>query len=62
MIEQLRLGLAAYRAGRITGCDGATGKVIDSPEANALLLHWVPRTRWGRVGCAFAGVARQGRR
>ena len=37
MIEQLLLGLVAYRAGKKIAYDGATGKVTNCPEANALL-------------------------
>lgn len=37
MIEQMLLGLVAYRVGKKIAYNGATGQVIDSPEANALL-------------------------
>src|SRR3989442_1268598 len=37
MIEQLLLGLVAYRVGKKLDYDGATGKVTNSPEADALL-------------------------
>ncbi|MCX7005814.1 MAG: Gfo/Idh/MocA family oxidoreductase [Kiritimatiellaeota bacterium] len=37
MIEQLLLGLVAYRAGKKLVYDGATGKITNVPEANALL-------------------------
>jgi len=37
MIEQMLLGLVAYRVGRKLGYDGAAGRVTDNPEANALL-------------------------
>ncbi len=37
MIEQLLLGLVAYRVGKKLAYDGATGKVTNVPEANALL-------------------------
>jgi len=37
MIEQLLLGLVAYRTGKKLAYDGATGKVTNCPEANALL-------------------------
>jgi len=37
MIEQLLLGLVAYRAGKKLAYDSATGKVTNCPEANALL-------------------------
>ena len=37
MIEQLLLGLVAYRVGKKLAYDGATGKVTNCPEANALL-------------------------
>ena len=37
MIEQLLLGLVAYRTGKKLVYDGATGKVTNSSEANALL-------------------------
>ena len=36
MIEQL-LGLVAYRVGKKINYDGATGRVTNSPEANARL-------------------------
>ena len=34
---ELLLGLVAYRAGKKLQYDGATGKVTNCPEANALL-------------------------
>ncbi|HEY2573837.1 MAG TPA: Gfo/Idh/MocA family oxidoreductase [Verrucomicrobiaceae bacterium] len=37
MIEQMLLGLVAYRVGKKITYDGATGKVTDCPEANELL-------------------------
>jgi predicted dehydrogenase len=37
LIEQMLLGLVAYRVGRKIKYDGAAGKVIDDPEADALL-------------------------
>ncbi|MBM3878157.1 MAG: Gfo/Idh/MocA family oxidoreductase [Verrucomicrobia bacterium] len=37
MIEQLLLGLVAYRVGKKIQYDGAVGRVTNSPEANALL-------------------------
>ncbi len=37
MIEQLLLGLVAYRVGKKIDYDGATGRVTNSPEANELL-------------------------
>ncbi|MBI5385773.1 MAG: Gfo/Idh/MocA family oxidoreductase [Verrucomicrobia bacterium] len=37
MIEQMMLGLVAYRVGKKIKYDGAAGKVIDHPEANELL-------------------------
>jgi len=37
MIEQLLLGLVAYRVGRKIEYDGATGRVTNCPEANDLL-------------------------
>jgi predicted dehydrogenase len=37
MIEQLLLGLVAYRVGKKLDYDGATGRVTNSPEANELL-------------------------
>jgi len=37
MIEQLLLGLVAYRAGKKLNYDGATGRVTNCPEANDLL-------------------------
>lgn len=37
MIEQMMLGLVAYRVGKKISYDGATGRVTDVPEANELL-------------------------
>lgn len=37
MIEQMLLGLVAYRVGKKIHYDGAAGKVTDCPEANELL-------------------------
>ena len=37
MIETILVGMVAYRAGRKIKYDGAAGKVIDHPEADALL-------------------------
>jgi predicted dehydrogenase len=37
MIEMMNLGLVAYRAGKKISYDGATGRVTDLDEANALL-------------------------
>jgi hypothetical protein len=37
MIEQMLLGLVAYRVGKKISYDGATGCVTDSAEADALL-------------------------
>jgi hypothetical protein len=37
MIEQMMLGLVAYRVGKKFSYDGATGKVTDCPEAEPLL-------------------------
>jgi len=37
MIEQMLLGLVAYRGGKKIAYDGAAGKVTNCPEANALL-------------------------
>ena len=37
MIEMMLLGLVAYRVGKKINYDGAAGKVLDNPEANALL-------------------------
>jgi predicted dehydrogenase len=37
MIEQMLLGMVAYRVGKKISYDGATGKVTDNPEADALL-------------------------
>jgi hypothetical protein len=34
MIEQLLLGLVAYRVGKKFTYDGATGQATDCPEAN----------------------------
>jgi len=39
MIEQLLLGLIAYRVGKRITYDGATGRVTNCPEANDLLRH-----------------------
>jgi len=37
MIETILVGMVAYRVGKKIKYDGAAGKVIDNPEANALL-------------------------
>lgn len=37
MIEQMLLGLVAYRVGKKISYDGASGRVTDNPEANGLL-------------------------
>ena len=37
MMEMMLLGLVAYRVGRKINYDGASGKVLDCPEANDLL-------------------------
>lgn len=37
MIEQMHLGLAAYRAGKKLEYDGKTGRVTNDPSANSLL-------------------------
>ena len=37
MIETMLLGLVAYRVGKKIKYDGDAGKVIDNPEADALL-------------------------
>ena len=37
MIEQMLLGLVAYRVGKKIHYDGAEGRVTDCPEANELL-------------------------
>ena len=37
MIEQMLLGLVAYRIGKKLEYDGASGRVTNSPEANELL-------------------------
>jgi len=39
MIEQMILGLIAYRVGKKIEYDGAAGRVKNSDEANALLSH-----------------------
>ena len=39
MIEQMILGLVAYRVGQKIEYDGAAGRVTNVPEANALLSH-----------------------
>lgn len=39
MIEQMLLGLVAYRAGKKLEYDGAAGRVTNHPEANDLLKH-----------------------
>ena len=43
MIEQMLLGLVAYRVGKKLDYDGATGHVTNCPEANDLLEPQVPR-------------------
>ena len=37
MIEQMMLGMVAYRVGKKLDYDGENGRVTNSPEANALL-------------------------
>ncbi len=39
IIEQMLLGMVAYRVGKKISYDGATGKVTDCPEANDLLCR-----------------------
>jgi predicted dehydrogenase len=39
MIEQMLLGLVAYRAGKKISYDGVAGRVTDCPEADALLCR-----------------------
>ena len=39
MIEQMLLGLVAYRVGKKLDYDAAAGRVTNSPEANELLKH-----------------------
>ena len=39
MIEQMLLGLVAYRVGKKIEYDGAVGRVTNAPEANAYLSH-----------------------
>jgi predicted dehydrogenase len=39
MIEQMLLGLVAYRVGKKIEYDGAAGQVTNAPEANAYLSH-----------------------
>jgi predicted dehydrogenase len=39
MIEQMLLGLVAYRAGKKIEYDGAAGRVTNAPEANVFLSH-----------------------
>ncbi len=39
MIEQMLLGLVAYRVGKKIEYDGVSGRVTNSPEANAYLSH-----------------------
>ena len=39
MVEMMLLGLVAYRVGKKIQYDGASGRVTNSPEANALLSH-----------------------
>jgi len=39
MIEQMLLGLVAYRTGKTLAYDGAAGKITNVPEANALLAR-----------------------
>ena len=51
MIEQMLLGLVAYRVGKKLDYDGAAGRVTNCPEANELLQPQVPpRLDAGRVG------------
>ncbi len=45
MIEQMLLGLVAFRVGKKLEYDGATGKVTNCPEANELLGR-KPREGW----------------
>ena len=45
MIEQMLLGLVAYRIGKKLEYDGKTGRVTNSPEANEL-LHRKYREGW----------------
>ena len=45
MIEQMLLGLVAYRVGKKIEYDGARGRVTNSAEANALLSREY-RTGW----------------
>ena len=45
MIEQMMVGLVAYRLGKKIRYDGAAGKVVDNDEANAL-LHRTYRPGW----------------
>ncbi len=42
MIEQLLLGLVAYRVGKKIDYDGAAGRVTNCPEANDLLRRTIP--------------------
>ena len=37
LIEQMMLGLVAFRVGKKIHYDGATGRVINAPEANEFL-------------------------
>ena len=39
MIEQMLLGLVAYRVGKKLDYDGATGQVTNAPEANEFLAR-----------------------
>ena len=45
MIEQMLLGLVAYRVGKKIHYDGAAGRVTNCPEANEL-LHRKYRKGW----------------
>ena len=45
LIEQMLLGLVAYRVGRKISYDGVTGRVTDNAEANEL-LHRTYRQGW----------------
>ena len=51
MIEQLLLGLVAYRVGKKIAYDPVAGKVTNSPEADALLRRtYRPGWKLQRVG------------
>ena len=59
MIEQMLLGLVAYRVGKKIQYDGAEGRVTNCPEANELAAAEIPQgLDAGRV--SRAGFAKHG--